>query len=718
MTTDIALKGSLFFVSALTDYLDRVHALIPEENWAKLQQEIESHIQAIEAVMRDNVSDKASFVNILTDYLDRAHAFIPEEDWAKLQQEIEELIQEVESLVQGDALDEAKARVINFLVDYLFDAFMETPAETLVRVIEKTTREKALTRHTGTLSVTVAGDTRQVATGLGKEPDQSLTPETLLAAFALLSKRLNFVAEPFSAYPRLDAPAEVEPEAIFEVVVGFRAEADPSLDTGEPIVVDNPDLDKSCLVILRAEGADVIGDYYKQLALKQDTAVIFTCRAHVNVAEILLSVDYFYDNQPIGLAQRRVRLSTAPPADDNPDDAEVETMLDPMRLPDAAQYVDLNLIIHKIGPKLSWELSSHHLGSPPIIITTELSDPRQFCANLLTGLKTENSRGALAYNILTNIGRKIADEMPSEFFETLQAVYQVIKRIPTLLILTNEPYIPWELALLDDPLDPDPTCPSFLSTQSIIGRWIYHKRVPTPPPVSLHIAQTTVAASDYSDSGQLGYLNLALQEQADLVAYFHACGLAVTELEMTHEFKAFLSRLKGKPGHLLHIAAHGLVDLEANEEYLFLAGNRREKLLPSAMVPALRKKEPPHFTFVFLNACQVGIAGEALGQAAGFPGDLICNGVQGFIAPLWEIHGKDAYHLAKAFYLAAVDQATPLAEFLYKWRHEKYKEWLLNNDKEAGSTTPMAYIFYGHPRLRLEVSQNSSPDSHITGEPE
>lgn len=647
------------------------------------------------------------FVQALTAHLDRIEPLF-EQSWLPIRRKITDIIARIETIVWHEGAEEDKLLKVNAAVDELFDLFSGTPAESLVRDIDRQARKEAQTLAAGARSIpiTAAGETRSVSTGLEEGEGQHIALGTLLEAVERLREASSLADKPFSAYPRLDAPAEVEPEATFEVIVGFRAEADPDLAAGELIVIDQPDADEPCLVILRAEGAEVLGEHYGHLPLKQNAALIFTCRARADVAEILLSVDYFYDNQPIGLAQRRVRLSaTALP--DAEDDPKAEAASVPMRPPDAAQYVDLNLIIHQIGPKLSWTLSSHHLVGAPIVIETELSDPRQFCASMLTNLKTQDFKGPLAYNILTNIGRKIADQMPAEFFETLQTVYQVIKRIPTLLILTNEHHIPWELALLDEPLAPEHL--PFLTTQSIIGRWVYHKRVATPPPVTLNIAQTTVAASDYSDSRGLHKLSQALQEQASLCAYFRACRLAVTELEMTSaQFEAFLNQVTSESGHLLHIAAHGLLDPAANEHYLLLAGDPRKKLPPSAMVPARGKDEPPRFSFVFLNACQVGAAGEALGQAAGFPGDLIHNGVQGFVAPLWEIHEGDAYALAEAFYRGAVGQALPLAEFLHHWRRDKYKP--------AGSTTPMAYIFYGHPRLRLEVAQNLSAHRQRTGE--
>ena len=88
----------------------------------------------------------------------------------------------------------------------------------------------------------------------------------------------------------------------------------------------------------------------------------------------------------------------------------------------------------------------------------------------------------------------------------------------------------------------------------------------------------------------------------------------------------------------------------------------------------------------------VGTAASALGQAAGFPGDLIRGGAKGFIAPLWNVDDGLALEIAKRFYDAAFNGSRPLGEVLYDER-QAYDH--------QNSTTPMAYIYYGHPLMRL-----------------
>jgi len=67
----------------------------------------------------------------------------------------------------------------------------------------------------------------------------------------------------------------------------------------------------------------------------------------------------------------------------------------------------------------------------------------------------------------------------------------------------------------------------------------------------------------------------------------------------------------------------------------------------------------------------------------------------GFVAPLWEIHDEPARLLAEVFYQAALEEGQNVAEVLHQHR--------LTYDR-AGTTTPLAYIYYGHPALKLRLA--------------
>ena len=70
------------------------------------------------------------------------------------------------------------------------------------------------------------------------------------------------------------------------------------------------------------------------------------------------------------------------------------------------------------------------------------------------------------------------------------------------------------------------------------------------------------------------------------------------------------------------------------------------------------------------------------------------GGVSGFIAPLWEVVDVQAHDLALAFYAAVFKDGKRVGEALRELRrgYDKSKH-----------TTPLAYIYYGHPKLLLAM---------------
>ncbi len=493
-------------------------------------------------------------------------------------------------------------------------------------------------------------------------------------------------AQKFEAHPRLDAPDQVAPEAAFTVTVGYRTEADPTLRNASPIRVQPKRPDDSLHVTLLTDGARVLpGDdgvvrQRQPLPMRLGATVTFQCQAQPDVDEIYLTVEYAYEAQVVGTATRQVAVG----ADAQP----AARRADPCRLgvPGPESQTDILLTITRSRSRpgfLQWTVMAPqpelHIG--PLV--TRLDDAREFAALVIQELKTQDYRGAFAGQILANKAQDIADIMPLEFFDALAAVHAAINRPPTLLLVTDETYVPWELALLETPLDP--LRPPYLAAQTIMGRWVRHEKVIAPPPVTLEINRLTAVAAGYGLGTDLAKLKHALDEQTHMHDVWGAQTLGAE--------RAALEPLVLAPraaGHLIHFAVHGLSDPEGNDQALLLADKSR--LLPSALAGRYRCGEQAAFDFVFLNACQVGTAATALGQAAGFPGDLIRGGAKGFIAPLWNVDDGLALEIAKRFYDAAFNGGRPLGEVLYDERRAY--------DHQA-STTPMAYIYYGHPRLKL-----------------
>ena len=84
----------------------------------------------------------------------------------------------------------------------------------------------------------------------------------------------------------------------------------------------------------------------------------------------------------------------------------------------------------------------------------------------------------------------------------------------------------------------------------------------------------------------------------------------------------------------------------------------------------------------------MGQAGETLGQYGGMAQAFVTAGASAVVAPLWVVDDEVARDVSLRFYQAVFTGTTP-AEFL-------------RAERGAGeSGTQLAYVFYGHPNLRL-----------------
>ena len=486
--------------------------------------------------------------------------------------------------------------------------------------------------------------------------------------------------KPFEAYPALSMPETAPVETELDIFVGFREQADPRLTEGGRMVIPNPDPSKSCLVVLVGDGVRLDRES-DSLPLRKNAQVRFSGWLLAGVTQASVKVLYFYESQLIGTAKRGIKAEgTAVPAEPEPaNPCRVE-----MPAPEARVDVTVSLTYLQDG-KMEWRFTAPSVDSRIFTHRSRESLPesRQFAADLLRDLKTQGHRGVMARNILETIGQEIAAFVPPELFKLLRDAHAALQRTPTLLLLTNEVFVPWELAYMNQPLDP--AAPPFLAAQTQMGRWIEDSNVMLPPAVTVEVKRITAVASPYGLAAGLRELKEALAEQRTLVEKWRAVQLKAVKADM----EAMVSGAK-IPGHLVHFAVHGFSDPNVNNQALLLAD--KTQLPATALTGAYSCGETPRFSFVFLNACQVGSPGRTLGHAGGFPGILVRRGALGFIAPLWEVDDDLARAHAETFYSETLERKQPVGAVLHAQRAE-YKD---------GSTTPMAYIYYGHPALRLQ----------------
>ncbi|MFJ2033814.1 hypothetical protein [Streptosporangium sp. NPDC087985] len=144
-----------------------------------------------------------------------------------------------------------------------------------------------------------------------------------------------------------------------------------------------------------------------------------------------------------------------------------------VRMAPAGEPADVTVVIaHGDLPgRLWWTYQSPHFTTP---------DQAESCD---LGMRTSAFGRHVAERAqsVEDMGRQIASKIPRGFWELLNAVAgRVAPRRPSVLILSQEPHIPWELAALEQPFDR--TIPAFLNCQTVTGRWPLGGRRPELPP--------------------------------------------------------------------------------------------------------------------------------------------------------------------------------------------------------------------------------------------
>lgn len=492
---------------------------------------------------------------------------------------------------------------------------------------------------------------------------------------------------PFEAYPSISNPDEIQPEETFTIYIGFSKEQDTSLENATKISIPKPKENDFVQVSLMAIGATVNDNRLKPLILDTDAQVAFECTAGTGVKEITLIATYFYQMQPVGTATRRIQLDEGknklvPEKNTTPVGCSLQ--LAHLKYDNALLDVTVTITRDVVGKRLLWKIIAP---APHVDEHYEVSidDTQSFAKVIGSELSREGYKDIAANNVLVTLGEQIAEFVPGELFEILQAVHDEINRKPKVLIWTDEPYVPWELAIAEE-LQIDSDAPPFLCTQTIMGRWWLNEQVVCPPPCQMKVEELTAIAAEYPFGSKFRPLKEAIEEKKFLMNEFGADEVKANKkdiLKMTGQRDKV-------PGHWVHMALHGFSHPDKNEQSLIFEDG---ELSPMAMIGSYKCGDIPAISFLFLNACQVGTAGTSLGQASGFPGIMLKKGMLGFIAPLWEVHDVAARAFAEHFYTETMNNGAEIGT-------------TLTNLKKAydyeDSLTPLAYIYYGHPALKIQ----------------
>jgi hypothetical protein len=260
--------------------------------------------------------------------------------------------------------------------------------------------------------------------------------------------------------------------------------------------------------------------------------------------------------------------------------------------------------------------------------------------------------------------------------------------ISTLLITSDEPWIPWEMVkpYLLNPDTNQEQSDGFLSETFQVARWLAGRG----PAEAVHIQRATIVVPGRD------LLYTAREE-----AYFRALPAKQVEIAGPLRTSADVRKLAQDGGvQLLHFAAHGRLDAaNANLSPLSLEdGALTPYDLAGARVAGLRRDRP----LVFLNACHTARVAFALTGLGGWAERMVGDiGVSAFVGTLWEVNDLLAAEFAIHFYdrLLAGDR---LGAAFHAAR-------LVVRDRQPANPTWLAYVLYGDPNGAVRWGAQGAP---------
>ena len=276
-----------------------------------------------------------------------------------------------------------------------------------------------------------------------------------------------------------------------------------------------------------------------------------------------------------------------------------------------------------------------------------------------------------------------------DFFERLfpeemqDFLWERRDKLKNLLVLTDEPFMPWEIVHLKPPRGEREQEPRFLAQGGLV-RW-HFDRVP-PQRIRVRHGRARSLCLLYEDTPYA--LRGPEQEALFLEKRFGAVPIEPTP-------KAVRGLLRQGGFDLLHFAGHGAADAAAIEDArILIAATRRDgqdvqEFLSATNVSAnatwTRKGEVG--PVVVLNACEVGQSGTQLSTVGGFAKAFLDAGASAFVSCLWSVRDAPSRVFVEALYDELLNGAT-VARAAAQARAVA---------RAAGDETWLAYVVYARP---------------------
>jgi hypothetical protein len=541
-------------------------------------------------------------------------------------------------------------------------------------------------------------------------------------------------------WPRLDAPDYEPARKSFDVVVGFATTQQVGVTGGQVIIpIEASAITVDVTVELMADGLDAPDGWSQVMRVDRRDPSAASATFHLigrdptgpePVHLTILEVRYVVGGEVCGTASRpivigRVTDAALPAATGfgTPWLAQPATA-SALTVSTGQPPVDLTIELAKPDRNASNGRYICRLTSPHVIPMDagpheiDLGDDAKTFAKSVVDEVRALSDDALIDNLFRSLGDLVSEKLPPAVFDALRAVAKrVAPDPPAVLFVSAEPYVPWELAHIDPPLEAGR--PPFLGAQTLLGRWVRDgsgaspplaltvtpstviriEKPPAQPPSRITVRDMAVMAGFYMAESGLQRLPSAEAEAQALVKNHNGLALAASSQALKQLLDAMLERDFKHIGGAgaVHFAGHGEFDpSRPDSAVMFLSDGKPLSSLLFRSANYGRDLQP----LLFLNACMIGIGGQLLGDMGGFPGNCLRGGFGGVLGALWEVDDGVAAEIAMEFWRRALPvdgtKGEPVAAILRDLR-AKYSEDAAN----VPVSTYLSYVYYGHPRLTL-----------------
>ncbi|HEX7823830.1 MAG TPA: CHAT domain-containing protein, partial [Mycobacterium sp.] len=426
----------------------------------------------------------------------------------------------------------------------------------------------------------------------------------------------------------------------------------------------------------------------------------------------ILEVSYEYAGAVVG--RTWVQILVVAGAPEQTAEAAVGSAGSPPVLPAGdTPHLSIDVFSRPGDPELQWRF---HCKYPDVTRPDDVSktvnygSPQAFALQMMQQVPAASS-GAFVRQTMAGFGRDVADALPGDFWPIFFETWRLARASgeePRMLLTTSESWIPWELAWISqdrlpqgvsDLLGPDVGKGATLGQLWQVGRWAMPTQpqptgpVPASPPASsVDANDMVVIIGKYEGDATVNPLPYAEDEGTTLATEYGGLPLDVSSETiaalMGCEYQRNGSDFRPT---VIHFAGHGQTDVN-NPQFTGLLLNGGKRLDPAVIrgFDLVSATQP----FVFLNACEAGVASETLAHLGGLVGAFLAEGTRAFIAPLWKVDDVEARDIALAFYKSVLVDGMSVGAAMQDIRRRF--------TAASTSATALAYVFYGNPNLVLK----------------